>query len=233
MEQWLELAKGPLFQFALLFMLLGMLRHMVSAALGVVQAMKRASNKTIPYRDVLKATGKWLAPVDRVKTSPLFSITSILMHVGLIVVPVFLFSHVALWERGIGLSLPALSLGPADFLTLLTLACIFTLLAIRIISRDGRALSRFEDYFLLILLAIPFISGYLALHPHLNPFAYDPTMLVHVLSADLVLFLVPLTKLSHMALMPGVQLFAEVAWHFPKDSGKNVEIALNKEDKPI
>ena len=116
---------------------------------------------------------------------------------------------------------------------MITIAAIFALLAMRIISRDGRGLSRFEDYTLLLLLAVPFVSGYLALHPWLNPFGYKGTLLVHVLSADLLFILMPLTKLSHAVLMPGTQLFSEVAWHFPADSGRNVAITLNKEEEPI
>ena len=74
-----------------------------------------------------------------------------------------------------------------------------------------RGLSHFQDYALLVPLAVPFVSGYLAMHPWLNPFGYTGTMLVHVLSADLIFVLMPLTKLSHAVLMPGTQLFSEVA----------------------
>ena len=77
------------------------------------------------------------------------------------------------------------------------------------------------------------MSGYLAMHPAFNPFGYKGTMLVHVLSADIVFILMPLTKLSHAVLMPGTQLFSEVAWHFPGDSGRKVAAALNKEEEPI
>jgi nitrate reductase gamma subunit len=233
METWLEWAKGPIFQFAFLFMVLGLARHVILAVFGIVKALRAASDKRIPFKTVLKATAGWLIPVKKVKCNPLFSAVSMVMHVGLIVVPVFLFSHVALWERSIGLSLPALPLGISDFLTLITIAAIFALLAMRIISRDGRALSRFEDYAILILLAVPFISGYLALHPQLNPFSYTATMLVHVLSANLLFILMPLTKLAHAVLMPGTQLAAEVAWHFPADSGRKVAVALQKEEEPI
>lgn len=233
MDRWLELAKGPIFQFAFLFMVLGLLRHLILALIGTFRAIKRANDKKIPFKTVMKATAAWLVPVNKLQPNILFSIVSIVMHVGLIVVPIFLFSHVALWKKGIGIGWPALPLGPSDLLTLITIAAIFVLLAMRIVSSDGRNLSTFQDYALLVLLAIPFVSGYLALHPELNPFGYKGTMLVHVLSADLLFILMPLTKLSHAVLMPGTQLFSEVAWHFPADSGRNVAITLNKEEKPI
>ena len=233
MDKWLELARGPIFQFAFLFMVLGLCRHLVIALIGTVRAVRRANDRKIPLKAVLKATAGWIVPVDKVRGNAVFSVTSMVMHVGMILVPVFLFAHVALWKRSLGFGWPALPLGPSDVLTLVTIAALFTLLGLRLLSRDGRALSRFEDYALLIVLAVPFVSGYLAMHPHLNPFGYTGTMLVHVLSGDLVLILMPLTKLSHAVLMPGTQLFSEVAWHFPKESGKKVAMALNKEEEPI
>jgi nitrate reductase gamma subunit len=233
MEKWLELARGPIFQFAFLFMMLGLLRHVVIAVISTVQAVRRANDKKIPLAAVLKATAAWMVPVGRIRGYFLFSVVSMVMHVGLIVVPVFFFAHVALWKKSVGVSWPALPLGPSDVLTLVTIAAIFVLLALRIVSADSRALSRFEDYALLVLLAVPFVSGYLATHITLNPFSYQATMLVHVLSADLIFILMPLTKLSHAVLMPGTQLFAEVAWHFPAASGRNVAIALHKEEEPI
>lgn len=233
MDTWLELAKGPIFQFAFLFMVLGLLRHLIVAIIGVVQTLRRSQFKTMPYKAIIQDTIKWLVPIGKLKGNPLFRGSSVVMHIGMILVPIFLFSHVALWEKGIGFGWPSMGLLMSDILTLLTIVALFVLLAIRIISRDGRMLSRFEDYFLLILLAVPFISGYLALHPAFNPFDYKATMLVHILSADLIFILMPITKLSHVVLMPGSQLVSEAAWHFPKDSGKNVAIALHKEEEPI
>jgi hypothetical protein len=56
---------------------------------------------------------------------------------------------------------------------------------------------------------------------------------VHLLSANLIFLLIPLTKLSHMVLLPEVQLVSEVAWHWPEDAGTRVGVALGKEKQPI
>ncbi len=45
--------------------------------------------------------------------------------------------------------------------------------------------------------------------------------------------LIPLTKLSHMVLIPGVQLVSEVAWHWPPDAGSKLAVTLGKENEPI
>jgi hypothetical protein len=53
------------------------------------------------------------------------------------------------------------------------------------------------------------------------------------LSANLLLVLIPLTKLSHMVLLPATQLVTELAWHFPPDAGSKVAVSLGKESEPI
>jgi hypothetical protein len=71
------------------------------------------------------------------------------------------------------------------------------------------------------------------MHPGLNPFPYDVTLLAHVMSANFVLILVPITKLSHVVLLPATQLVSELAWHFPPDAGSKVGAALGKEREAI
>jgi hypothetical protein len=53
------------------------------------------------------------------------------------------------------------------------------------------------------------------------------------MSGNLLLVLIPITKLSHVALLPGVQIVSEVAWHWPPDAGSKVAVALGKESEPI
>ena len=48
-----------------------------------------------------------------------------------------------------------------------------------------------------------------------------------------ILILIPLTKLSHMILLPVTQLVSELAWHFPPDAGSKVAATLKKEGEPI
>jgi hypothetical protein len=50
----------------------------------------------------------------------LFSRVSYLFHIGVLVVPLFLADHIALWEKFLGIELPEIGYGLADFLTLFT-----------------------------------------------------------------------------------------------------------------
>jgi nitrate reductase gamma subunit len=153
--------------------------------------------------------------------------------VGIILVPLFLAGHIKLWREGVGLSWPALPNGIATTLTWIVIATAILVVVQRISARDSRVLSRFQDYALPLFIVVPFLTGFLVMHPAWNPFARDPVLLVHVLSADLLIFMVPLTKLSHMILMPFTQLVSELAWHWPPKAGSQVAAALGKENEPI
>lgn len=233
MEVWLQWARGPVFVAALIFMILGLVRHIALTMWEIARTIRRAGDKSMPLRQVLTATLRWLFPIDRWPNRLLFSLTSLVFHIAIIVVPIFLAGHIVLWERGLGLSWPAL---PNYLATLLTVVAIVTALALvvqRIACGQTRTLSRFQDYALPLVIAVPFASGLLVMHPGWNPFPYEATLLVHVMSANVLLVLIPLTKLSHMVLLPATQLVSELAWHFPPDAGRKVAVALSKESEPI
>lgn len=233
MEVWLQLAKGPLFWVAFTVMVMGLGRHLALTTHAAVRAYRRAGDKEIPARRVARETFRWLVPGGRLRNRWPYSITTVLFHAGVILVPVFLAGHIELWRQALGFGWPALPNGVATALTLITIAAAMAVLIQRAASRESRILGRFQDYALPALLAVVFLTGFMTMHPAWNPFGRDPTFLVHVLSGDLALFLVPFTKLSHMVLLPLTQLVGELAWHFPRDAGTRVGVTLHKESEPI
>lgn len=233
MNVWIDWAMGPLFWTALIFMLLGLARHVGLTVWESVRAYQRAGDKTLPVGKLAATTVGWLVPLKRVINRPLLSLTTLLFHVGVILVPLFLAGHIKLWEEGVGLSWPALPNGVATTLTWIVIATAVLVVIQRISARDSRVLSRFQDYALPLFIVVPFLTGFLVMHPAWNPFSRDPVLLVHVLSADLLIFMVPLTKLSHMILMPFTQLVSELAWHWPPKAGSQVAVTLGKENEPI
>jgi hypothetical protein len=58
-------------------------------------------------------------------------------------------------------------------------------------------------------------------------------MFVHVMSGNLVLVMIPFSKLSHAVLFPTTQLVSEMAWHLVPNSGEKVVLSLGKENEPI
>jgi nitrate reductase gamma subunit len=217
-------------------MLLGLARVLVLNTFGILSLVYRSrkNKRAVPWGPVVTATLQWMFPVKKgFEARAVFSATSMLFHICIIVTPIFLGAHILLWERGLGISWPAIGNVAADYLTLLAVATGVALLAQRVGARASRAISRPQDYFLPLLIIVPFASGYLAMHPHLNPFGYDGTMLVHVMSANLIFLLIPFTKMSHVVLFPGTQLISEMGWHLRPGAGQQVAVALGKESKPI
>lgn len=233
MDVWLQLARGPFFWVAFTVMLLGLGRHLALTLHEAARAHRRAGDRTVPGRRVLAETVRWLVPTSRLRNRWPYSATTFLFHVGVILVPLFLAGHVALWKRALGLSWPALPDPVATVLTLVTIAAAVAVVVQRLASGESRVLSRFQDYGLPLLVALVFGAGFMVMHPAWNPFARDPVFLVHVLGGDLLLFLVPFTKLTHIVLLPLTQLVGELAWHFPPEAGRRVGVALGKEGEPI
>ena len=67
----------------------------------------------------------------------------------------------------------------------------------RLLRPEVRILTGVWDYILLILTMTPFISGFLAYHQWGN---YEVSFYIHIISAEILLILIPFTKLSHMIL---------------------------------
>jgi nitrate reductase gamma subunit len=233
LETWIDVARGPVFRAALAFAVLGLVRHAVVTVSEMRRMFRRAGDKRVPYRQVMVATAKWLIPVERVRQRPLYSLTTLAFHVAIIVVPLFLAGHIALVRAGTGLAWPAIGGSLADVLTIVAISTAVLLVAQRATARDTRTLSRFQDYALPVVIAMPFVSGFLVLHPAWNPFPYDVTLLMHVVTADALLLLIPVTKLSHMVLLPATQLVGELAWHFPPNAGREVGAQLGRGEQPI
>ncbi|MCF7809565.1 respiratory nitrate reductase subunit gamma [bacterium] len=225
MEQWLDFAKGPLFAFTFLFMILGLFRHVVLQIyyLGIRKGRRL---RNAPWRKIILDTLTWAVPVKHfIPGTAFFSSASFLSHIGLILVPVFLVDHVVLWEGFLGLNLPSIGKGVADVLTLFTIACLIVLFCCRVFVGRQRAMSGPMDYLILIMVFLPFASGFLASHPKFNPFAWDTMMLTHFLSAEALFVLIPFTKLSHIVLF----FFDRVSglhWQLRPGAGDKVADAL-------
>ena len=233
METLIEWARGPVFIFSITFMVLGLLRHILLTAWETYRIIDRAGDKNMPYQQVWRATVKWLFPLDKIRNEAVFTLTSIVFHVAILLVPIFLAGHVKLLAAGLGFSWPALPNALADILTIVAVVTALAIVVQRLTARATRQLSRLQDYLLPLIVALPFASGFLVMHPTLNPFSFEVMFFVHVMSANLVFVLMPLTKLSHAVMLPSVQLVSEIGWRWPQDSGSAVGIALGKEGDPV
>jgi len=233
MDLWIETARGPFFRVALTIMILGLGYRVVVVVLQIATAWRRAADRRLPGMDIAAATLGWLVPVRLLRSRPVYSAASFLFHVGVIVVPLFLVGHAALLAGILPRGWPTLNSTVADGLTLACLAALVVLLVGRVAVKSARKLTRTQDAVILVVLLVTVLFGFLAAHPTQSPFDARAMLLFHILGGNLVLVLIPTTKIAHCVLYPFTQLLFQLGWHFPAESGRHVAIALAKEDEPI
>ena len=234
MESWIDFGRGPLFRIAFSLMLLGLLRIFVNTIIGVVEAYRRSPDKIINWREVRRQTVAWIFPIGRLwRARPLYSTLSLLFHIGLLLVPVFLAAHLLLWKLSVGLSWRAFPQKISNDLTLLVIVTGIGLFLGRVADADSRKLSRWQDIVWPPLLIVPFITGYICSNLPVGPSGYQALMLLHVFTADLIMVLIPFTKIAHCVLTPLSQIVTAVSWKFPAGAGDRVAATLGYADLPV
>jgi nitrate reductase gamma subunit len=233
LDAWLDFGRGPLFRLCFILMILGLGRIFVLTIIGLVENYRRNPDKIIPYKELINKTFAWLLPVNRLWTKrPLYSTVSFAFHVGLILVPLFYGAHVLLWKNSVGFAWFSLSETWADVLTLVVIAGGVILFLMRSLYAPARALSRKQDYVWPLLLVVPFITGYICAHNGISPAGYQWMMLIHIYSANLIMVMIPFTKIAHCVLLPLSQLVTGFSWKFPAGAGDKVIEALGYHDRP-
>jgi len=147
----------------------------------------------------VKSIFYWMLPWGSasMRLQPVFTLMVFVFHVTLLAVPLFFFAHNILWDEAFGISLWSMPNLWADVMSVILIASIMYLVIRRIVRSEVRILTGAWDYILLGITALPFLTGFLAYH-QLGP--YEPIMIAHVLTAELLLILIPFTKLGHMIL---------------------------------
>ena len=195
--------EGPLLWVAFLTFVIGSL---IRAAMFFSESLKKDKiiYQHFSWKYIFATFGRWMLPLNKdVAKNPVFTILAYIFHVCLIVVPIWLSGHITLWEESrFEWSWTSMPDGLADWMTLIFLAIALFFLLRRIISADIRLISTFSDYFLLIVIALPFLTGYFLTHGTLDDIAFlgDNMQIIHMLSGELMLILIPFTKLSHFIL---------------------------------
>jgi nitrate reductase gamma subunit len=141
----------------------------------------------------------WIVPWGSasMRQQPIFTFMVFAFHITLLAVPLFLNAHNILWDEAFGISLWSMPNQWADVMTVIALVAIIFLAIRRMVRREVRILTGAWDYILIGLTALPFLTGFLAYH-QLGP--YETMMIAHVIAGELLLILIPFTKLGHMIL---------------------------------
>jgi hypothetical protein len=132
-------------------------------------------------------------------------------HVCLIVTPLFVVGHSVLFMESWSVSTPSFSEPASDGLTMLFLICAAALLARRLSVSKVRALTTLWDLTLLLIVIAPFLTGFLAYHQFGD---YETVIILHMLSGELLLVSIGLTKLGHMVFFVFARFFVGSEFSF-------------------
>ncbi len=222
MTDWLEIAQGPIFRFALAIFVLGLARQVGLTVSGALTAIRRAKDRRLPYREIAKETLSWIFPIRALRRArPLQSVASFAFHIGVILAGLFLRNHIDIFQSNVGIAWIALPRPLLDCLTLLAIAGATILLLYRVYSLSVRTLSTAMDYILLVMILGLMISGYIA-GQSWNPIPYNTLMLFHTWGGILLVILIPFTKIAHCVLFPLTRFCTEIAWHLTPEGGSEV-----------
>lgn len=234
MPTWLMLAKGPTFLFTATLVTLALLRLVLLTVWDMVTAIRRAGDRRLPIRQIVIQTFSWLFPFNRLhRNRAVYSFASFGLHVGILIVSLFLRNHLDILKDNIGIAWFSISKPVLDALTLISIIGVSLLLLFRLYVPASRRLSRTADYVLLLLILNIFLSGYIAGQPW-NPIPYNGLMLFHTLNGMALLLVTPFTKIAHCVLFPLIRLSTEIAWHFvPQGSNKAVQALYGPEGRKV
>ncbi len=152
----------------------------------------------------LRSILHWIVPFasTNMRKNPVMTIVTFVFHICLILVPIFLFSHIVLWHESFNISWIALPNAVADTMSLLVIGACLYFFARRIVVPEVKYLTTWFDFVILLIVAAPFVTGFWVYHQ----WAGAPTMtIVHIVSGELMLAIIPFTKLFHMFLFPFIR----------------------------
>ncbi len=193
--QLLTWARGDGLDYAVGIFLLGVIWRLIE-----IYSLGRKKDLSAS-RSVAGASGwhtlfrRSLPPSGMVKKSPVSYIGGYTFHIGLVIV-VFLFApHILLIRSLTGLSWPGLPSQFIDLAAVVTMAAMVVVLADRINKPVKRYLSTFGDWFTWTVTFLPVLTGWMAVQHLLLP--YTTMLALHILSVEVLLVVLPFTKLFH------------------------------------
>jgi len=190
-----EFVRGPLVWIAFAVFIGGGLYRIISMAL-----LARDEKSVYPTMDLkygLRSVLHWLVPFTNRNTRmhPVFSLVSFFFHVCLVATPLLVMGHAVLWEESWGVSWWSLPPVLADVMTLVVIfACAFFMVR-RLVASEVRNVTSWKDILLLLLVASPFLTGFMA---HQQWFSPRYMLILHMICGAAWLMAIPFTRLSHM-----------------------------------
>ncbi|MBW2368648.1 MAG: nitrate reductase [Deltaproteobacteria bacterium] len=189
---------GPALWIAAVFFVVGLLIRM-AFLFGLSRERDRVLYNHVSFGWAARSVIQWLIPLGSasLRQQPVFGLMVYLFHLALLATPIFLDAHNIFLDEAWGVRLWSMPDALADVLTIMVVGSGLFLFIRRLYRPEVRILTGLWDYTLLLLTLAPFVTGFLAYHQW-GP--YHLMMLLHILSGEILLILIPCSKLGHMIL---------------------------------
>ncbi|MCG2775360.1 MAG: 4Fe-4S dicluster domain-containing protein [Desulfobacterales bacterium] len=193
--------EGPLLWIAFLAFLAGLLIRLSFFACSIIRSSRNKDKRQV-Y--TVATFGRFFLPFHKaVLKKPFYTALRYIFHICLFAVPIWLSGHISLWsESRFEWEWTALPDAWADWMTLVFLALATYFLLRRLFLTHIRQDSSILDIILIIITALPFMTGYFLTHGTLDSIAFlgDNMGIVHMLSGEamilMALFLFCRTRLN-------------------------------------
>lgn len=195
-----EVVSGPLAWTAFIVFFGGCLYRLIDM-LWLANKKEKFVFSYMSWKYSLRSIFRWLTPfaTEGWKANPVLTVVTFVFHLSLLIVPIFLLSHVILWEESWNISWVSLPDSVADIMTVVIILCCIFFLVRRLTSPEVKYVTSASDYFILTIVAAPFVTGFMAYHQWAG---YQWMVILHMLSGEIMLAAIPFTRLSHMVLAP-------------------------------
>jgi nitrate reductase gamma subunit len=158
--------------------------------------------------------GRWIRRLTRrtvLGIHPFLIVITSVFHVLLFGVPLFLLGHQVLLDSSLGVSLWSLPESISHAMTIVVLLCGLFFLGRRLFLARVRVLTTAYDYLMLLVTMAPFLTGFLAYHQW---FDYRTLIFLHILAGEVMLIVIPFTRLGHMIFFFLYRFFVDSEYSF-------------------
>ena len=177
--------EGPLLRLIFLIFAVGIIARVAFFVFTIVTSSK---DKEFRGRYIPATLGRLFVPFhNAIIKKPFYATLRYMFHICLVVVPIWLSGHIVLWaESRFEWDWTPLPDTWADWMTLVLLALALYFLLRHLAVKDIRSTSSTTDYVLIVITALPFMTGYFLTHGSLDAIAFlgDNMRLIHVLSGE-------------------------------------------------
>ena len=182
---------GPLLWVAILLFVAGILTRLAFFFSAII---KNGGDNDASWRYYPEIFGRFFLPFHKaVVKRPIYATLRYLFHICLITVPIWLSGHIVLWsESRFEWEWAALPDAWADWMTLFVIGLTVYFLLRRVLVPALRLDSSISDYFVIVITALAFVTGYFLTHGSLDfiPILGDNMVVIHMLSGEAMVIMV-------------------------------------------